>query len=475
MAFRTSVSRAVSITSMAALALTLVLGTATSASAEESAILVPGGTAFKQINPFYPLLAATYPDIGTNFHTDTDAQLVDYSQNILNSYAAVADGVAATAEAVNATEGPVVVIGESLGSVVASQLAERLAEGPDSPSPDQIRFVLMATPEVGVGRFFPEGTYIPFLNAIVSRVPETVYDTIVVVGEYDGWADPPDRPWNLIASANALLGTNTVHGPPMFVADPATVPPENITVATNAAGGTVTTYLVPTRHLPLTQPLRGIGVPDSLVDRVDEVLRPIIDSAYLRHDEPGDRRPYLSNGKIHFSNGKIHATGQGRQGSLDVRDEQVDLEIRSEVAVVEDQQSDFDGQDRQAGLDVRGEQVDLGMESQAAVVEDQQGDFDGHGRDAHRNVHSQQEPRQSGHDEELGEESQDRGAEHGQESLTEPHDGGDERQDGGTERQNRQSDQRRAQSTEPRPEGAEQRPDRQGEHQPKRATEDAAA
>lgn len=441
MAFRTSGSRAVSITGLTAVALTLVLGTATSAVAEENVILVPGGAPFKQIDPGYPELAATYPTIGMNFHRDADAQVLDYSQNLLNSYAAVVEGVAATEAAVNATEGPVAVIGESLGSVVASQLARRLAESPDPPSPDRIRFVLIAPPEVGVGRYFPEGSYIPVVNAIVSRVPETVYDTIVVIGEYDGWADAPDRPWNLIALANALLGINTVHGPPMFVADPATVPPENVTVATNSAGGTVTTYLVPTKHLPLTQPLRDIGVPDALVDRVDEVLRPIIDSAYLRHDELGDERPYFSNGKIHFPNGKIHANGQGGQASLDVQ----------------------------------GEQVDLGMESQAAVVEDEQGDFDGQVRHAHRNVQSQQETPQSGQDEEGGEEVQERGAEDGRESLTEPQDGGDERQDGGTERQNRQGDQRRAQSTEPRAEGAEQGPDRQGEHQPKRATEDAAA
>ena len=57
-------------------------------------------------------------------------------------------------------------------------------------------------------------------------------------------------------------------------------------------------------------------MPDALVDRVDEVLRPIIDSAYLRHDELGDERPYFSNGKIHFPNGKIHANGQGGQAKV---------------------------------------------------------------------------------------------------------------------------------------------------------------
>ena len=434
MTLRTLGSRALSITGVTAGAITLLLGTATSVTAEENAILVPGAFVCKQINPLYPEIAATYPNIGKNFHVDADAQLIDYSQNFFAAGAAIADGVAETEVAVNMTEGPVAVVGESMGSMVASRLAKSLAQRPDPPLHDQIRFVLIAPPEAGIARYFPVGTYIPVLNYIVSRVPETSYDTIVVIGEYDGWADPPDRPWNLIASANALLGINIVHGPPSFAADPATVPPENITVSTNSEGGTVTTYLIPTENLPLTQPLRSFGVPDLLVDQVDEVLRPIIDSAYLRHDEPGDRRPY-------FSDGKIQANVQGRQSNLGVQ----------------------------------GQKADLEMESQAAVVEDQQADFDVQGRHDHRNVQSQQEARQSGQGEERGEEGQERGAEHGQESLTERQEGGDERQDGGTERQNRAGDQRQAQSTEPRSEGAEQRSDRPGEHHRKRDTEDTAA
>ena len=76
------------------------------------------------------------------------------------------------------------------------------------------------------------------------------------------------------------------------------VPPENTTVETNAERN-VTTYLVPTENLPLTQMFRDVGVPDALVDKADQVLRPIVDAGYLRHDQPGDTRPYLYDGKIH--------------------------------------------------------------------------------------------------------------------------------------------------------------------------------
>lgn len=109
------------------------------------------------------------------------------------------------------------------------------------------------------------GTYIPLLNYRVSRVPESppYPPTTVVIGEYDGWADPPDRPWNLISLANSALGLVYVHGPAIWDVDLSDVPPENTTV-----DGTVTTHLVPTEKLPLTRPLRAVGVPpDRVVDR----------------------------------------------------------------------------------------------------------------------------------------------------------------------------------------------------------------
>lgn len=418
--------KALSIISVTAGTITLVLGTATSASGAENVILVPGATVFKQINPDYPDLAATYPFIGINFHGDVDAQVIDYSQNALASDIAIADGVTKTGAALATTEPPVAVIGESMGSMVAARLAKSLSESPDPPLPDQIRFVLIAPPEAGIGRYFSEGTHIPVLNYVVSRIPDTPYDTTVVIGEYDGWADPPDRPWNLIASANAVMGVFHVHGPPAFVVDPATVPPENVTVATNSAGGTVTTYLAPTEELPLTQPLRSIGMPDSWVDQVDEVLRPMIDSAYLRHDEPGDTRPY-------FSEGKIHPNVQAPQASLDVLGQEPDLDIESQAVAADDQH---------AGLDVQG-------------------------RLEHRNVRSTAEAAESEQGSKQDAEDQERDAESGQGTRADPQEVGDERQDGGTERGARQGGARRAQSTEPRAESTQ--------HNREADTNDAAA
>ena len=286
---------------IAATSLLLAAGTlANGVSQAEEAVLIPGATVFKRINPLYPIIATTYPVIGIHFHDDKNPQVVDYSQNALAADKALLDGVEQANVVVQQTDGKVVVIGESMGSMVAWRLAVELANSSSPPPTEDVRFVLIAPPEAGVAEYFKEGTFIPILNYRVTRIAESPYDTTIVIGEYDGWADPPDRPWNLVSSANALAGIVYVHGPPIAAADPSAVPEENITyVPGNDQHGSVTTYLVPTENLPLTQVFRDVGVPDALVDKADEVLRPVVDAGYVRHDQPGHTRPYLSDGEIH--------------------------------------------------------------------------------------------------------------------------------------------------------------------------------
>lgn len=271
----------------------LLLGTGTVAHAvsDEEAVLIPGAMPFKYINPFYlPNKLWLYPNIGINFRGDDETQVIDYSQDPLASNWAIRQGVKRATAAVRAIDGKVVVIGESMGSMVAARVAVELADSSHPPSADDVRVILMAPPEAGAARYFKVGTYIPILNYRVSRIPESPYPTTIVIGEYDFWSDPPDRPWNLVSLLNAALGAALfVHGQ-TSLADPADVPPENITVEKNSRGALVTTYFVPTKNLPLTQLLRFV-VPGPLVDVLDGVLRPIVDAGYHRHDAPGDPRP----------------------------------------------------------------------------------------------------------------------------------------------------------------------------------------
>ncbi|TXB91629.1 PE-PPE domain-containing protein, partial [Mycobacterium tuberculosis] len=136
-----------------------------------------------------------------------------------------------------------------------------------------------------LARIFPPGSHIPipFIEYTMPQQVDSQYDTNHVVTAYDGFSDFPDRPDNLLAVANAAIGAAIAHTPIGFTG-PGDVPPQNIRTTVNSRGATTTTYLVPVNHLPLTLPLRYLGMSDAEVDQIDSVLQPQIDAAYARND-----------------------------------------------------------------------------------------------------------------------------------------------------------------------------------------------
>ena len=155
-----------------------------------------------------------------------------------------------------------VAVGLSEGTLVLDAEQARLAHDPTAPPPDQLSFTMFGPPACSHGfgqsfltEMFPPGTFIPVIDYTMPKPVESQYDTTVVVTAYDGIADFPDRPENLVSVANAFMGAAIVHTPAAFTS-PADVPPQNIRTTTNSRGGTTTTYLVPAKYLPLTLPLR---------------------------------------------------------------------------------------------------------------------------------------------------------------------------------------------------------------------------
>lgn len=204
-----------------------------------------------------------------------------------------------------------IVGGASAGTFVVNavmmDLEQRRQAGQPVPNHDQLSFAVLGDADRGMFRGFT-GVKLPLFEYTVPELPETPYDLTVVTGEYDGLGDWPDRWWNLLADFNALAGTSMLQQilPPEIVdplhlndfgsvhreamdADLSTVPPENITVTLpkTPGMGVVTTYLVPTADLPMLRPLKGFGVPQPVIDSLTAVLRPIIDSAYIRNDPHG--------------------------------------------------------------------------------------------------------------------------------------------------------------------------------------------
>ncbi|MGH3563400.1 MAG: PE-PPE domain-containing protein, partial [Mycobacterium sp.] len=96
---------------------------------------------------------------------------------------------------------------------------------------------------------------------------------------YDGWADFPQYPLNILADLNAFAGIAYVHGTyPDLTAEQMASAQELPTV-----GDTMTHYyLIPTENLPLLEPLKQLGAPQWLIDLIQPDLRVLIELGYDR-------------------------------------------------------------------------------------------------------------------------------------------------------------------------------------------------
>lgn len=280
-------------------ALTLALAHAAVATAD-TRIVVPGA-APPPLGPLLDLVGATEQDydaknlqVGAGWFPGTTPRVVDYpatagllwGPDAPSGDEAIALGQSALHGDISdalAAGDPVVVTGVSEGTLVIYREQAYLADNPDAPPRDQLSFVLYASPQ-GLAGLLPPGAHIPVFGYTTQPIPDSQYDTDVVVSEYDGWADPPDRPWNVVSDLNALAGAALyVHGTTAHTTRDDAV---QVSRTTNAKGGTTTAYRVRTERLPLTRPLRDIGVPDDVVDVIDTPLRRVVDAGYSRNDAP---------------------------------------------------------------------------------------------------------------------------------------------------------------------------------------------
>jgi hypothetical protein len=98
-------------------------------------------------------------------------------------------------------------------------------------------------------------------------------------------ADFPDRPDNMFALANTLLGLATGHTAVAFT-NPSMVPPQNIRTTINSRGAKDTTIMVPEKHLPLVMPLKYVGIDEDTLNKLDAILIPRVNAGYARNDDP---------------------------------------------------------------------------------------------------------------------------------------------------------------------------------------------
>jgi len=203
-------------------------------------------------------------------------------------------GVADLEEAMaNQPNDRLVIYGYSQGAMVANaekrKLAEQYPEGTKAPDID---FVLSGDPNLPNGGFasrFP-GLYLPIVDVSFngSAPTDTQFDTVEITRQYEGVADFPLYPLNVLADLNAVLGVFYVHLNDFDVRLPAQ---PRKSPAYQGTYGDTDYYFFETKDLPLFDPLRSLGVPEPLIDVVEPVARWAVELGYDRSIKPWEPTP----------------------------------------------------------------------------------------------------------------------------------------------------------------------------------------
>jgi len=180
-------------------------------------------------------------------------------------------------------QNPLAVFGYSQSASISTEVMRELA-GQGVPSAD-VHFVLIGDPdnpaggsEVATSDLSPQ-----YLMANVAT-PNDLYPTDVYTHEYDGVADFPKYPINLLSDLNATLGFIYEHGTYLSLT------PEQISDAiqlpTTAADTMVNYYIIPAESLPLLDPLRLIPIiGQPLYDLLEPDNKILVDLGYGSIDQ----------------------------------------------------------------------------------------------------------------------------------------------------------------------------------------------
>lgn len=182
-----------------------------------------------------------------------------------------------------------IVYGYSQSSAIATLEKRVLIDEDPTGSTHHVMFLLTANgnrPNGGILSRGPEGLTVPIIGLTFNGSTPTnnanpdAYPTIDIARQYDGWADQPTNPLNLLAEVNVLFGMLYLH--------------QNYDDVSLQDGefqdrvGDTAYFLVPTPILPLLLPIDGIPViGHPLADTLDPVLRVLIEAGYDRTISPG--------------------------------------------------------------------------------------------------------------------------------------------------------------------------------------------
>ncbi|WP_156689103.1 PE family protein [Mycobacterium sp. Marseille-P9652] len=195
----------------------------------------------------------------------------------------------------------VAVFGGSQSAIISSLEMDNLANpllNPTPPTANQLGFTLLGdqmNPNGGVLARFPgfaagqplrlPSLGITFYGATPSN---TIYPTDIYTMEYDGWADFPQYPLNVISDLNAVAGILYVHGA-LASLDPSALPPgytiQQLPTSPGYTGVTHYYMMTTPNGLPLLNPVRAIPViGNPIADLLQPDLTTIVNLGYGNPD-----------------------------------------------------------------------------------------------------------------------------------------------------------------------------------------------
>lgn len=185
-----------------------------------------------------------------------------------------------------------VVLGYSQSSTISTiEMRDLLALPPaEQPTTDQLSFVLLGDPNNPDGGLFERydlpifDSYptIPSLGITFNGATpaDTPWDTAVYTMEYDGYADFPRYPIDLLSDLNAVLGIEYVHTIYPDLTDEQLGSTIELPVTADYTGNT-DYFMIPDANLPLLQPLQSIPlIGKPLYDLLEPDIRILVNLGY---------------------------------------------------------------------------------------------------------------------------------------------------------------------------------------------------
>jgi hypothetical protein len=156
----------------------------------------------------------------------------------------------------------------------------------EAPSPSNLSFMLIGNGDTPSGGIFSRFSFnIPGLDISTygAMPPDTPYPTTIYTSEYDGLANFPQYPLDIVADLNAVAGAVYVH--PQYAFLTAAQLQSAVPLATSpgyyADGGVTHYYMIPDQNLPLLAPIRAIPVVGTpLADLLQPDLRVLVNLGY---------------------------------------------------------------------------------------------------------------------------------------------------------------------------------------------------